>query len=115
MDASEAERQKIIRALEAGRVVIDPSAAEAIGRLDRDNPDFTITSTALECWGPWHEDDRGNDGGFEIKWETRSAGCGRLVVCLEDGRLVCQNEGMGRRFIREVFEHLIGQMELEDA
>jgi hypothetical protein len=115
MDASEAERQKIIRALEAGRVVIDPGAAEAIGRMDLHNPDFTPIRTTIEFWGPWRKGERGNDGGLVIQWETVSAGCGRLAVRLKDGELQCDNQGMGKVFILSLFEHLIEQMELEDA
>jgi hypothetical protein len=115
MNESEA-REKITKAIESGNVVVSEMAEASFANMDLDNPDrvadFTITDIKLNCWGPWKKADFGNEGGFEIQWETVNCGFGSTTVYVKDGKIKCDNEAMGKNFIRSVFEKLIQDMEL---
>jgi hypothetical protein len=113
---AEAHRERFMEAIKAGRVVIAPDVARGIREINLADPDFTVTDTTLSCWGAFKRDDDGygNDGGFEITWQTKSAGFGRIVFYLKDGELRCHNEGMGPTFIASVFAHLVGHTKMEE-
>jgi hypothetical protein len=106
----EEAKEKAVEAIKAGRVAFAPGVAEAINRMDLHKPDFTITGTRLSCWGKWEQ----NDGGFEINWDTVSAGCGSTTFYLKDGKLRCDNEGCGPIFLKSVLAALLKSAELDD-
>lgn len=109
-------KEKILNAFEKGNVVVSDRAAESFANMDLGNPDrvadFTITHIELSCWSPWKRGELGNEGGFEIKWETKNCGFGSTTVYVKDGKIQCDNEAMGKTFIRSVFEKLLQDMEL---
>jgi hypothetical protein len=115
-ETPEEVRQKLVAALEAVRVEFAPGAAEAIGRIDWDEPDFTLTDLQpVSAWGPWTRKDGspGNDGGLEVRWATASAGCGRIALYLKDGKLHCDSEGMDRDFVKEALAQLVERAEFD--
>ena len=74
-------------------------------RLEADGaPDFTVTSVKLE----------GFDGGFCVRWETESAGFGELTFYHKDGKLLCDNGCMGRKFVLSVLAELVDQATMLD-
>lgn len=104
------EREKVVGAIREGRVSFAPGVEEKLGTIDFVNPDYTITSVQLSCWGKGE----GRLPGFCVYWTTKSAGFGSTCVSLEDGKIKCENEGMGPSFLKPVFSHLVQQMELAD-
>lgn len=65
----------------------------ALPRTGR-TPDFTVTSAKIAEMG---------EGYLEIDWETKSAGFGVLTLYrTPEGELRCDDETMGRKFVREV-------------
>ena len=113
-DASPEERERIKNACRDGRIV-----CESLDALDRvlhaahtgQKPDFTVTDVELaECWAP----STNNSGGFRVYWETVSAGFGETTFFLKGGKLHCDNEAMGRDFIKKVMAALVDQVELRD-
>jgi len=100
----------MIEAIKAGRIEIDPGIAESLDSINLKNPDFTIVKTTLtSCWGP----NERSDGGFEIRWTTRSAGSGLATFYLKDGDLHCDNEGMGPDFLNSMFGDLVARTRLD--
>lgn len=121
-EATPEERQKIIDALEAGRVRWSDAGQRYFERAGviSSTPDFTVVdATVTSFWGPWEKTDedgtvRGNKGGMEISWSTVSAGFGTLTICLRnDGKLWADTEGMGKKFCKEVLAKLIDSLEDE--
>lgn len=120
--------EAIRKACQAGRVSLaDSKDAGAMKALDevlagRRKPDSSLTKVkAASCWGRWRSPSPckdgsmvGNDGGFDIRWETRSCGWGRLTFYVKKGRLFCDNQHMSRRFIKKVLCRLADEVELED-
>lgn len=98
-------------------ILISDECAESIRSMDPEDPErFAVVATPLKCWGPHrHVKDptRGNQGGFGISWRTKAAGFGHTTIWIEDdGRLMCDDEGMGREFIVDVLKHLANQLEI---
>jgi len=91
-----------------------PDAEKAFENgLNFNDPDqFDLTEVRIEhCWGP-HD---GNDGGVEIRYITKSAGFGAITLFLDkDGNAKCDNEAMGRDFLKKVMCKLIDEAELKD-
>lgn len=54
------------------------------------------------------------DCGFEVKWRAEGFGFGLLTFNLKNGRLICDNEGMSREFIKRVLNYIVDQCELVD-
>jgi len=70
-------------------------------------PDFTVTRAYLsEAWN--HEKSKG----FEISWETVSAGFGSITVAVdqETGKVRCDTESMSKRFVKEVFAKFVDDL-----
>jgi len=112
MRSAEEDKKKMIKAIEMGNVVIDTNAAESIKSMKLNDPDFTVTGTILNCWGKTDN----NLGGFEVLWQTVSAGFGSATFYIDQtGKLCCENEGMSRRFLRDVLSHLVGNAILSDT
>jgi hypothetical protein len=110
--ADEQERAKIVKAIKAGRVEVDPEVAAAISRMDlaNPNPDFTITDASIaEFWGPGSR----SDGGCYFRWQTQSAGCGGVRIYRRADRLMIEDEGMGRAFVLKVFRYILKHATLE--
>ena len=88
-EASEEDRQKIIKALEKGNVEWSPSAKRyfdrAGGIATHGKADFTIVEAEVDSfWGPYES----NNGGIDIHWSTVSAGFGRLTIHItKEGKL----------------------------
>jgi hypothetical protein len=113
--------EKVREAILAGRIEYSDRAAEALANFDWDNPDHTIVSIELNgCWGPWHKTAKngtplGNNGGFDVWYTFKSAGCGRATIYKgDDGKLHCYNQGMRRKFIKELLARLVDEMEFDD-
>lgn len=67
-------------------------------------PDFTVTRVRT---------DRCEKNYLVLQWETVSAGFGELVFKKIDDCLVCiDNEAMSKRFIKDVFNKLVDDMEM---
>ena len=49
---------------------------------------------------------RGKKCGFVVSWETVSAGFGETDFVLENGKLTCYDETMGKEFVKEVLAKL---------
>jgi hypothetical protein len=107
----EEAKTKAVEAIKAGRVAFAPGVVEAINRMDLHDPDFTIVGIRLRCWGP---DVRNGGGGFRVEWDTVSAGFGSTAFYLKDGKLRCDNEGMGPVFLKSVLAALLERAELDD-
>jgi hypothetical protein len=121
-EATPEERQKIIKALEAGNVKWSPAGERYWQRAGviSNKPDFTVVDAQVTAfWGPWEKTDeegnvRGNNGGMEISCGTVSAGFGTLTITLtKDGKLKADTEGMGKKFCKEVLAKLIDSLEDE--
>ncbi len=110
--------EKVKELILQGKVEFDPRCAEAVRNLNLKNPDRTLTEVELEsAWGEWHRIGKdgtefGNKGGFSINWMTKSAGCGTLIVFIDnDGKLRIDTQCMSREFCKEVICKLIDQAE----
>jgi hypothetical protein len=117
MEASEEDRQKVKKAILAGRIEWSEEAKESLASMDRQNPDFTVIDIDLHCWGKFNnkEGEQVNQGGFDISWRTKSAGFGHMIVYIDnDGKIKCQDEGMGKTFLKDVLNKLIDKIELDD-
>jgi hypothetical protein len=107
--ASKKIKEKIKAAAKAGRIVCKKKDAPSINGLlsaikSGKEPDWTLTSVSLESyWGKWER----NDGGFEVRWNTKSAGCGGFTFYLKSGRLYCDNECLDKEFAKEVVCKLV--------
>jgi hypothetical protein len=67
------------------------------------DPDFTVTRVRL----------LGLDTtGFELAWETKSAGFGVLGFIVKGDKLYCANETMGKAFIKSVFNRFVDDLTL---
>jgi hypothetical protein len=108
-EATPEERQKIVDLIKAGKMEF--ANPDALQRMDRANPDFTVTEAVLEPFGP----NEHNKGGFIVRWGTKSAGFGEMSVWVKkDGTLRCDNEGMSRKFLKEVLALLVDNCNLDD-
>ena len=112
-DAPPEIREAIKRACLAGNVV--PNNEEAFTGLLKNmatgNFNWTLTDAQVEsCWGPWKNENGGNDGGFSVQWATKEAGFGSLTFYRKDGKLRCDSETTSREFIKEVINHLLDEV-----
>lgn len=118
MEASEAEKEKVKKAILAGRITMSEEATQSLASMNPNDPEkFTITDVDLYCWGKFNnkEGNQANQGGFDISWRTKAAGFGHMVVYVDnDGSIRCQDEGMGKNFLRDVLNKLLDKMELDD-
>lgn len=105
-EVNQEDREKIVACIEKGKVEFAHTV-----NIDKKNPDFTITNVELESI--WEDVDDCYQGGFTISWQTVSAGFGELVVSKIGDKIKCQNEALGKRFIKSVFDKLIEKMELD--
>lgn len=104
------DREKIIDALENGRVEFPSEQAEAaLLRMDEKEPDFSLTGVQLEtCWERRRA--RKRQYGFTVDWTTVSAGFGSISVFIDkDGQLRCDNEGMSKEFVKKVLCKLVDE------
>jgi hypothetical protein len=106
MGSPEEDHQKIIKALEEGRVEwssVGKRYFERAGGIANE-PDFTVVEAIVtDFWGPWGN----NQGGMTISWSTISAGFGSISLFLKDDKLYANTEGMSKAFVKEVFNKLI--------
>ena len=142
-EASPEDRRKIQKALREGKVEFTPRAERAISNMDLHNPDYTLITVNVSFWGPYkryfaqcpkcnfreitkkelfncpkcnnilNKEIFGNGGGMGIDWETKSAGCGRCDIYIEDGKLRCMNEAMDKKFILDLLNHIVKNLELD--
>jgi len=75
------------------------SKGEKMKRNSKNLPDFTIVDVCIT------EDYK--EGQIDIDWITVSAGFGHLSFCNKDGKIVCNNEGMSRDFVKQVLIKLV--------
>lgn len=106
--------QKVVKKIKelarAGKVEIgkNPEDAKSLGEFFKAakagvQPDFAVTGAEIEqVWGRWRRGKRGNDGGFNVAWRTKSAGFGHATFYLKKGQLHCDNECMSREFLKSV-------------
>lgn len=114
-EASEADRQKIIELLKAGKVKWSDQAQRYFDRggvIGGNNADFTIVEAEVDSfWGPYES----NNGGMDIHWSTVSAGFGRLTIHItKDGKLKAETEGMSKEFCKAVFAKLVDSWDDSD-
>ena len=113
--ASEEDRQKIVKALKAGRIKLSAHGQEYFDRAGvikgGNDADWAIVDVKVHFWGKWHKEKDGetfgNDGGMEICWQTVSAGFGSLTIFIKDGKLQAETEGMSKEFCNTVFAKVI--------
>lgn len=115
MDEDKA-RKKIVDAIQEGNVKWHPDADEAFERgINFNDPDgFELVEVYLDhCWGPCGDEEKGNKGGFEVRYVTKSCGFGGMrMVLLNDGTLECDNEAMDRDFLKKVLCKLVDDAKL---
>lgn len=92
-------REKIREAAAAGRINLGEREGEALSRIST-SPDFTVT----ESWI------RG--GALCVAWSTVSAGFGEINIFVKDDKLMIENEGMSKDFIKQVLCKLVDSAEL---
>jgi hypothetical protein len=117
MEANEAEKEKVKKAILAGRVSISEEAEQSLASMNPNDPDkFTVTDVKLDCWGKYDRNGKQvNKGGFDISWQTKAAGFGHMTVYVNnEGVIRCGNEGMGKVFLKDVLNKLLDKMELDD-
>jgi hypothetical protein len=111
--------EKVREAILKGNIVIDERVAESLSRMALHNPDFTLVKVEIDCcWGPFNDKKTGepvNKGGFSFNWDSKSAGCGRVTFYItNEGELRCENQGMDKDFIKDVFAKFLEQVKLDD-
>lgn len=98
MEASEEEKEKILKLAKEGKLVAYNT--EAFERLDFKNPDSTLTKVELT-------------NTFTVLWETKSAGFGGLTFWVENGKLMCDAYGTGKDFCKKILCKLVDDAEIE--
>jgi hypothetical protein len=63
-----------------------------------------------ECW----EENKNNGGGFTVQWSVAGVGFGSFTFCIKKDKIVCDNETMGKPFIKKIFERLVDTAEMKD-
>ena len=113
--ASKKTTDKIKKLAKLGKVVVRKKDAEAFSNIDLSELDHTVTGAEIEqVWGRWRRGKNGNDGGFDVAWQTKSAGFGHATFYLKKGKLHCSNECMGREFLKAIMCRLVEEAILED-
>jgi len=104
--------EKVKNAIAKGNITFSPRVQESLGRMDLQNPDFTIREIGVEFWGKFEKDGYGNNGGMNIDYDTVSAGCGRIEFHIDkNGKLHLYSQGMGKKFCMSVLEKLFDEAE----
>lgn len=80
--------------------------------------DWTLTRVELEStWAKFRKKIKGktfgNDGGFSVTWSTKACGFGNLVFYKKKGKLRCDNEAIGKTFIKKILDKLVDEVELD--
>ena len=101
--ATKKTRATIRKLAKAGKVVSDGD----VSKIDPKNPDFTITEAKLSY--AWNQP---GSCGFEVSWETVSAGFGKTMIYTKEGKLYCDNEAMNLLFLGSVLLRLLASAEL---
>jgi len=52
------------------------------------------------------------DGGFTIGWSAKNFGFGQLAFTMDNDKIICDNECMGKNFIRQVLLKLVEESNL---
>ena len=111
------DKEKVKKAVLKGNVTASARAQKALATMDFNdpNPDFTITEIDLNCWGPFKlYGVQINYGGFDITYETKSAGRGRVTIYnANDGKLRCERQGMSQQFIKDLLARLVDELILD--
>ncbi len=120
------QRARLLRAAKNGIEFANPAAVNnMLARMNAGKkPDWTLTEVTLDPpWKGWRRRPRkgpfagqtlGNDGGFEVRWATVSAGFGGFSFRLKDGKIYCDNEGCKRDFVKRVMCKLVDEAILDD-
>ena len=114
------DNEELANAIQNG-VKIDEANKEAFSNMisnfaDGQKSDFTIADVQLrQCWGPWKKRGKeGNQGGFDVAYQMATAGFGSVTIVLKnDGTIYCDNEGMSRKFVKEVLCKLVDKMKFQ--
>lgn len=112
VDNDENGKKLVKKAILLDNIEIVPESAEAIGRIDLHKPDWTLTSLKIDgFWGKYEH----NQGGVDIHWSAQSAGCGRIVIHINnEGKLMCDSQCLSREFVKSVLCQLVDQMEFDN-
>ena len=70
-------------------------------------PDHDYTVVRVELTEDYRE------GLIDIAWGTKTAGFGHLSFNNKDGKIHCSNEGMSRKFVKEVLDKLVDEAVFE--
>lgn len=114
--ADEETRKKIVGLIKDGKAQVEPRFEEALANLvikkrAPKEEDWELTLVEVDSfWGQTAD----VSGGAEVSWATKGAGFGTLTFFMKDGKLMCDNQMMGRKFIKRVFCKLIDEMQLQD-
>jgi hypothetical protein len=117
--ADEETKKKIVDLIKAGKAKVEPRFGEALANLmvnkGRAEGDWELTLVEVDgFWGQGEGTCISDGGGVEVSWGTKGAGFGTLTFFLQDGKLRCDNQMMGRDFIKRVLCKLVDEMQLQD-
>lgn len=62
-----------------------------------------------------YEDEVSIHKSFGLNWSAKGCGFGQFYFYEKDGKIFCQNEYMGKEFIKRIMCQLVDQCELEDV
>jgi hypothetical protein len=116
---SETERETIKRLAKEGKVELSSEDEAALNRMTKpgiiykvsSEPDFTLRKVQLT--GATELEDGGY--AFDLAWQTESAGFGHICFWSKDSLLHCDNEAMGRDFLKKVVCKLVDDATLSDG
>lgn len=109
-DVTPEEREKLLEAAKKGIKCSD--LANKCFPISADKPDFTITDVELlESWTT-KSSINGGSCGLIIQWGTVSAGFGTVTLVIKDKGIECDDENMGKDFVKEVFNKLIDKAKI---
>lgn len=105
-------KELIVKACKSGNVSIIEGKEDVFNRMQIGNSDFTVTKVEFAGAGKMAD----NAGAwFSVEWETVSAGFGSLGFrFFNDGRVLIENECMGKEFIVSVLAKMVEGAELAD-
>ena len=116
MEASKADKNKIVNLLKEGKVEVANQHLTALESCfdvlkEGKKPDFTVTSAKLDCAGI--DEGEGRGPWFVITWSTVSGGFGETTFFFKNEKLCCDSESMSKKFVKDVLCKLVDDAKFE--